>query len=133
MLMSRKIFNELRGFDEDYLIFSEDVDYCFRAQKAGYRILYYPYIEVIHTINLSKNTSSIKIHYQRHRSMWIYYYKHLLRNPLLAMVVFIVISLRFLFTTPSVLFHFLRKSLSFKKSTLYFVNLIYRIIFTAIT
>lgn len=38
MMIRKSVFNELEGFDEDYFMFYEDVDLCWRARLAGYRI-----------------------------------------------------------------------------------------------
>jgi len=35
VLMSQKIYQQLKGWDEDYFMFMEDVDLCNRAHKAG--------------------------------------------------------------------------------------------------
>lgn len=34
------VFNELKGFDEDYFAHQEEVDLCWRAHNRGYKILY---------------------------------------------------------------------------------------------
>lgn len=41
-LLNRSIFESLGGFDPDYYINHWEVDYCLRAKKKGYRILYEP-------------------------------------------------------------------------------------------
>lgn len=35
----RKVFEELGGFDENFFLFFEEKDFCFRAKKAGYKII----------------------------------------------------------------------------------------------
>jgi GT2 family glycosyltransferase len=48
MLMSRKIFNEVGGFDERLAVAFNDVDLCLRVHEAGYRNVYTPYAELFH-------------------------------------------------------------------------------------
>ncbi len=48
MIMRRKVFNELKGFDEDYQIFLEDTDLFWRTWLAGYRVFFAPEIVVWH-------------------------------------------------------------------------------------
>jgi GT2 family glycosyltransferase len=48
-LMSRRaVFEEVGGFDEDFPIDFNDVDFCLRLRAAGYRIVFTPYAELIH-------------------------------------------------------------------------------------
>lgn len=48
ILISREIIGKIGLFDENYFLYYEDSDYCFRARKAGYRILYVPQAVVYH-------------------------------------------------------------------------------------
>lgn len=48
MLISREVLNKIRFLDERYFMYFEDLDYCRRARKAGIKIYYLPYAEVIH-------------------------------------------------------------------------------------
>jgi glycosyltransferase involved in cell wall biosynthesis len=47
MFIAKKCFEEIGGFNET-LITNEDVDICYRASKAGYRVYSDPNISVIH-------------------------------------------------------------------------------------
>ncbi len=48
MGMSRKVFEELGGFDEDYFYGYADTDLCLRAWKKGHKVVFIPYATVIH-------------------------------------------------------------------------------------
>ena len=48
MLLKREVYEEVGGFDEDFFLYGEDIDWCYRIKKAGWKILYYPQAEVIH-------------------------------------------------------------------------------------
>lgn len=49
LMFRRSVFNELGGFDEGfYPVWFEDVDFCLRAAKAGYRNWYEPGSAAIH-------------------------------------------------------------------------------------
>ncbi|MBC7962179.1 MAG: glycosyltransferase [Steroidobacteraceae bacterium] len=48
MLVSRQLYSELGGFDEQFRNGFEDVDFCLRAGQAGKRILYTPAAVVTH-------------------------------------------------------------------------------------
>ena len=48
-LMTRKaVFDEVGGFNEQLAIDFNDVDYCLRLRRAGYRIVYTPHAELYH-------------------------------------------------------------------------------------
>ncbi len=48
MLVRRKIFEELGGFDDDYFAYFEDLDLCWRAWLKGYKVMYVPTSVVYH-------------------------------------------------------------------------------------
>lgn len=48
MLVRRKVFEALGGFDEKLAVGGNDVDLCVRMQKAGYRVVYTPYAVLRH-------------------------------------------------------------------------------------
>lgn len=44
----REVFDKIGLLDEGYFIWFEEVDFCRRAKKAGYKIVYWPGTRVIH-------------------------------------------------------------------------------------
>jgi len=42
MAIRRNVFVSSGGFDEDYLIYGEETDLCWRIWKSGYKIIYFP-------------------------------------------------------------------------------------------
>ncbi|GJM39954.1 MAG: glycosyl transferase [Ardenticatenaceae bacterium] len=48
MLMPMALCQELGGWDETYFFYGEDIDFCYRIRLAGYQIMYYPHVEVLH-------------------------------------------------------------------------------------
>lgn len=48
MLMPRSLDRQLGGWDETYFFYGEDIDYCYRIHEAGYEIIYFPLVEVLH-------------------------------------------------------------------------------------
>ncbi|MCX7878072.1 MAG: glycosyltransferase [Ignavibacteria bacterium] len=59
MLIKKSVFDEVKGFDEDYFMYGEDIDLCFRIKKAGYKIYYYPETSIIHYKGESTKKSSL--------------------------------------------------------------------------
>ena len=48
MMMPRSLHEDLGGWDETYFFYGEDIDYCYRIHQAGYQVVYYPHVEVLH-------------------------------------------------------------------------------------
>jgi len=44
----RDVLNSVKGFDEDFFMYGEDLDLSFRIKKEGYKILYVPQYNVVH-------------------------------------------------------------------------------------
>ena len=55
MLVRRKAYLEVGGFDEEHLkVAFNDVDFCLRLRQHGYRIIYTPYAEFYHHESASR-------------------------------------------------------------------------------
>lgn len=48
MMLPRRVFDEIGGFDDRYFLFMEDFDLCKEVRKSGYRVVYYPQAKVEH-------------------------------------------------------------------------------------
>lgn len=48
LLTRREVLNEIGFWDEDYFFYGEDIDLCFRAKKAGWKVVYNPNAKIIH-------------------------------------------------------------------------------------
>lgn len=49
MMFRREMFEQVGGLDEDYFLYFEDVDWCLRAWRAGWRCTLLPTATCIHT------------------------------------------------------------------------------------
>jgi len=54
LMIPRQIFNELGGFSEDYFLYCEDVDLCWRAWLQGRRVLLQPEAVAYHKLRASQ-------------------------------------------------------------------------------
>ncbi len=57
MAVRREVFEELGGFDEGLPVAFNDVDFCIRLGRAGYRVLYTPHAELTHYESVSRGLS----------------------------------------------------------------------------
>lgn len=58
LFIKKEVFDKIGFFDENYFLYYEDSDFCLRAKKAGFRILYVPRSEVYHKNALSTGLGS---------------------------------------------------------------------------
>lgn len=77
MMVSREVIDVVGMLDEDYFMYGEDVDWCYRIKKAGYQVMYYPEVRIFHHKKASgiekRNPKVIEAFYD---SMIIFYNKH---------------------------------------------------------
>ena len=55
LLVRREAAEDVGLFDEDFFIFSEEVDWCCRFREAGWKVLFFPGAEVVHVFTASYN------------------------------------------------------------------------------
>ncbi len=53
MMIKKELYKALKGFDEDYFLFTEEVDLCYRTHKTTkYKVIYYLNEKVVHLKSL---------------------------------------------------------------------------------
>lgn len=64
MLFRRDIFKKIKGFDEAYFLYCEDIDLCARLRALNYKIVLNPQVSVIHQARRSshRNLQYLKWH-----------------------------------------------------------------------
>lgn len=48
LIIRKEVFHKINGFDEQIFMYFEEMDICYRIQKAGYRIQYFPDKKIRH-------------------------------------------------------------------------------------
>jgi len=48
LLIRREVIDEVGLFDPRYFLYSEELDHCFAAKRAGCKVVYFPGTEVVH-------------------------------------------------------------------------------------
>jgi GT2 family glycosyltransferase len=67
----REIFEKRGKFDEDFVMFLEDVDFCYRLRKAGYKVLYVPEAKCWHIFHGSAENGLVNYYVERNRLLFI--------------------------------------------------------------
>jgi len=66
LVIRRDVFERMKGMDEQFFMYYEDADLCYRVRKDGYHIFYHPSINVYHKISGSgENTEMLTMQYYR--------------------------------------------------------------------
>jgi len=63
--------------DEDLFIYGDDLDWCYRAKKAGWKVIYYPRASVVHHKSQSYKKRPYFIVYWWYKALWIVYRKNI--------------------------------------------------------
>jgi len=86
MFLKRSVYNEVGGFDEDYFMYGEDIDFSYKIAKAGYVNRYLGTVETLHY--KGESTQKNAAYYDRfYGAMRIFYKKHFKPNPILDILV----------------------------------------------
>ena len=86
MLMRRELFTALNGFDEDFFMYGEDIDLCYRALKMNRNNYYYGASTLLHF--KGESSPKNKIYYKRfYKAMQLFHSKHFESNFLMRWVV----------------------------------------------
>jgi GT2 family glycosyltransferase len=84
LMIRRETLEQIGGFDEGFYMYCEDVDLCYRANQAGWRVAYFPDSVIYHIIGRSSDQVPARATYYFHTSMYRFYKKHYARaTPLL--------------------------------------------------
>jgi GT2 family glycosyltransferase len=95
MLVRRNLIERIGCLDERFWAYCEDVDLCWRAWQAGYKVLFCPNAVITHKVGRSSDQRLVPSLIQHHKSMWLFYLKNYRnRYPL---VLFPLIGLGILF------------------------------------
>jgi GT2 family glycosyltransferase len=74
MMIKREVLQKTRGFDPDFFIYHEEIDFCRRVQSLGYKLLFIPDSHVWHKVGSSVNNAFTA--YYWNRSKILLYRKH---------------------------------------------------------
>lgn len=81
ILARKSVLDQVGVFDEDFFMYGEDIDLCYRIKQAGYRIVYNPELgNVIHYRGQSSKYRKFKTIYNFYEAMIIFYRKHYKKN-----------------------------------------------------
>jgi len=75
MMVRREVIEQIGLLDEDFFMYGEDIDWCYRAKQAGWDVFYYADAVIIHHKRASSKQSKKALN-EFFRAMEIFYKKH---------------------------------------------------------
>ncbi|MBM2826348.1 MAG: hypothetical protein HW403_412 [Dehalococcoidia bacterium] len=95
LMMRQEILTEVGPLDERFFMYSEEMDWCYRAKAVGWRVVYIPSAKVVHHYGRSSAQDMLRRNIYFNESKWKFFAKHhgsiaggLLRRYLLGMYLF---------------------------------------------
>lgn len=83
MMVRRETIEDVGVLDEDYFMYCEDADWCYRIKSKGWKIYYFPEATIIHLKGESTKKQSFRMIIEFHKSQYIYYRKNHAKENLL--------------------------------------------------
>ena len=76
MLVRREALEDVGGFDEGYFLHCEDLDWCMRFRKKGWKILFTADARVVHHQGVCSRSRPLFVEWHKHKGMMRFYRKH---------------------------------------------------------
>lgn len=76
MMVSRSVYEEVGGFEEKLAVAFNDVDFCLKVGKAGYLVVYDPFVEMYHHESKTRGPEDTKEKVRRFQSEIEYMRSH---------------------------------------------------------
>ncbi|MBI2600021.1 glycosyltransferase family 2 protein [Candidatus Daviesbacteria bacterium] len=86
-MLKRKVFEGTSGFDENIFMYLEEVEWCKRIAKKGFKIWYVPQFEVTHLHGASSRLYPQRLYISELKGIKYYFKKHYPNSFLLARLI----------------------------------------------
>jgi GT2 family glycosyltransferase len=75
MMVRREMIADVGPLDEEYFLHCEDLDWCMRVWRRGWKILFVPEARVVHHKGISSQTRPLTVEWHKHIGMMRFYRK----------------------------------------------------------
>ena len=82
MFVRQDAIRQVGMLDEQYFMYVEDIDWCFRFREAGWKVVFYPDAEIDHFTGRSSKMANRNMEIERRKSLLMFFAKH--RGPRVA-------------------------------------------------
>jgi len=77
MMFRKKTFKSIGQFDENFFLYFEDTDFCYRILKKEYKVVYNPECKIVHYKRESFKNSNLSVNLEFYKSLYIFYNKYI--------------------------------------------------------
>lgn len=77
MMVRKEAMDQVGLLDEDYFMYGEDLDWCYRLRQAGWAIYYVPHTAIVHFKGESGRAEQMRVRYRFYEAMSIFVRKHM--------------------------------------------------------
>lgn len=95
-LVRKPVIDQVGMLDEEFFMYGEDLDWCWRIKEAGHKIIYYPKVQITHYKYGASKSIPFRAIKWAHTAMKIFYRKHYApaHNEIFNQLVYLGIDLR---------------------------------------
>ena len=97
MIMRKEVYEKVGGFDEQFFMYGEDLDLCYRIKEKGFKIFYVHSTNIIHYKGESTKRSSIDETKLFYDAMNLFVKKHFSSSIIVEIILRLAITFRKLF------------------------------------
>lgn len=97
MMLRKEVYEKIGGLDEIFFMYGEDLDWCYRVQRAGFKVFYVPSTQILHYKGESTKRSSLDETKYFYQAMHLFVRKHLATSFLVEIILRSAIFIRRIF------------------------------------
>lgn len=97
LLTRKKAVDEAGRFDEQFFLFFEDIDLCFRMRKLGWALVILPEYEILHHAGSATDKTPWKSRYHYRKSQLYFYKKHCSSVSQVLLKIYLWLNFRLIF------------------------------------
>lgn len=94
MFLRREVYEIIKGLDESFFMYGEDLDYCYRVKKSGYKVYYVHSTQIIHFKGESTKRSNIDELKHFYDAMRLFVRKHFSSSWIMELILQLAINFR---------------------------------------
>ncbi len=77
MILRKDVYKIIGGLNTGYFMFGEDMEWCFRIRKSGYKIMYTPDASIVHHFNKSRSSLTAERYMLMYKNYYAFCNKYL--------------------------------------------------------